>query len=227
MVRVRRGWWPGSRILQPENSAVRTRMRLARLLVDNLRALVFNPLPAQPLVYPHRVLMILVTSLELSLLKVSVIDFKTRKAGECLSKFPVTQLPAHDLHRSRKPKPSGSSIQMAGKRPSDPSGWGHLEYPDCYGWAVVSKTRGYYPVVLLWGVGVGRANALLLMGALKQEELGDLAKVTYHTHQWENKLRAGSPCSKPPSSAFKYCVQTTDGEYRLIFSRTSRNKLTI
>lgn len=144
MVRVRRGWWPGSRILQPENSAVRARMRLARLLVDNLRALVFNPLAAQPLVYPHRVLMILVTSLELSLLKVPVIDFKTRKAGECLSKFPVTQLPAHDLHRSGKPKLSGSSIQMAGKRPSDPSGWGHLECPDRYGWAVVSKTRGYY-----------------------------------------------------------------------------------
>lgn len=81
-MRVRRGWFLGS--LRTENRAVRTRRRLAGLLVDVLGALVLNP-AAQALVDPHVVLVIVVTSLEPTLLNVSVIDFRTRKALECSS----------------------------------------------------------------------------------------------------------------------------------------------
>lgn len=75
----------------------------------------FNPLAAQPLLYPHRVLMILVTSLEPSLLNASGIDFKTRKADECLSEFTVPQLPAHDLCRFGSPTSLAPAFRQWGR----------------------------------------------------------------------------------------------------------------
>ena len=58
--------------------------------------------------------MMLVSSLEPSLLNASGIDFKTRKAGECLSEFPVPQLPAHDLHRSGSPTSLAPAFRQRG-----------------------------------------------------------------------------------------------------------------
>lgn len=75
----------------------------------------FNPLAAQPLLYPHRVLMILVSSLEPSLLNASGIDFKTRKAGKCLSESPVPQLPARDLRRSGRPTSLAPALRQRGR----------------------------------------------------------------------------------------------------------------
>lgn len=75
---------------------------------------VFKPLIAQFLVYPHRVLVILVTSLEEkpTLLNVSVIDFRTRKALKCQVPVIVPQSPAM-TSMAAGPKLSGSSIQLA------------------------------------------------------------------------------------------------------------------
>lgn len=70
-------------------------------------------LAAQPLVYPHKVLMILVISLEPGLF--NVIDFQSRKAVACLSKFPVPQLPACDLHSSGNPSSVAPAFRQLGR----------------------------------------------------------------------------------------------------------------
>lgn len=160
---------------------------MAGLLVDNSRGCGFKPLAARPLVYPHRVLMTLVTSLEPSLLNVSVIDFKTRKAVECLSKFPAPQLPACELHSSgssvslapafRRPGPEEAfrAQWLRTRSPPDP-GMGGCPFPPPF--MLLSVAPGV--ITLLRS---GQANTPLPVGTLKQEKPGDLAKVTYHICQ--------------------------------------------
>lgn len=61
-------------------------------------------------------LAILLTSLELRLLNASIIDFRTRKAVECLSKSLVPSS-LHVTSELQDPKPSGCRIWMSRKRP--------------------------------------------------------------------------------------------------------------
>jgi len=111
-------------------------------------------LAAQLLVYPPRVLVILVTPLEPSLLNVSVMDFRTRKALSV--KFLVPPWPACDLHSPRIPS-SGSSIQRPGRGCEIPMGAWTPSRPACCGqWlsiitsvrALVGGTRVIIPGVL-------------------------------------------------------------------------------
>lgn len=195
------GWWGqgGSGIPRAESGAVRARRRLAGLLMDTVRDLVLT-LAAQLLVYPHQVLVTLVTPLEPSLLNVSVMDFRTRKALSV--KFLVPPWPACDLHGSRIPS-SGSSIQRPGRSRQIPVGawtpsrparlWtgGCPLSPRC---VPLSATLG------LWRRPWELAGLMCFFqwqhwGMRNQ---GDLAKVTYHIFHWENKLRATPPFRNHP-----------------------------
>lgn len=143
------GWWGqgSSGIPRAENGAVRARRRLAGLLMDTVRDLVLT-LAAQLLVYPHRVLVTLVTPLEPSLLNVSVMDFRTRRALSV--KFLVPPWPACDFHGSRIPS-SGSSIQRPRRGRQIPAGAWTPSRPAGCGQGAVHYHLGTCPCRRHWG----------------------------------------------------------------------------
>lgn len=99
-------------------------------------------LAAQLLVYPQRILVILVTPLEPSLLNVSVMDFRTRKALSV--KFLVPPWPACDLHSPQIPS-SGSSIQGPGRGCEIPVGAWTPSRTACCGRVAVHYHLGACP----------------------------------------------------------------------------------